>query len=247
MSLSWFRKRLRPKTKRKEKFEEDFGFSLVAKLLGHRQSYAEGRIQIPVVSFIIFLFWIAVLFIMTVFFMGTLLRTWKIFLILILASLLGSIFFTGKSGLVFLSWLGLRPSELRKEEVTPDNSPISLPLTRTVAYSVLGFQLAFWIFWMVFNMRPVVYPEGLTDRILINDITVTHYRYQFQLYFWVLIALTPICILAVRSLEKLPILNFIMLRTRILLLIVPVIAVQQIWMVLSWLGSTEIWVIPINI
>jgi len=233
------------KKRGKRKFEKDFGFSLASRLLGHRESYADGRLKIPVISAVLVVAYAFLIIGMAAFSRTVLAKTWIHITITFVIVLLSSIFFTGGSGQAVLGWFGLVPSVLRKSDVPADNRPISLAITRAVVYSAFAFQIAFWIWWSVFNRRPLVYPEGITDKLVLSEIRNLHYLYQFELYLWVFVVLIPICILAVSRLEQLPVLNFVLRRTRLLILLVTLIGLWQVWMIFSWFDTTGIWPWPI--
>jgi len=226
------------KRKRKKGLESDLGYNFLVKGLTSSFPLFTQKIQMQIWGIVIFVLWAGIS-------LGwwTMTKTIPVLWIHLAfwALILMSIFLTGRSGQSVVRWLGLKPQKLRKGEITADNKPISLPVVRVVVYFAIACEIAFWIWWQVFTMRPIFYPEGVIDQYQIELITEMHYGYQFSLYAWLFATLIPICLLAVPTLERLPILNFILRRTRILICLVPVIAFFQIRMVLMWLYQVDIW------
>jgi len=231
---------MKKKDKKPEKareFEKDLSYNAIGKLLTMPIPLFTPKAHIPIWGIVMAILWIASLFVWPLVF-GQAPVIW--FHVIFLGLMVISVLTTGASGQNLLVWLGLKPPLLRKAEVPPDNKPISLPLVRAVIYSSLGVEMAIWLWWQVFNTRPVYYPEEIVDPFELELIEEMHYAYEFSLYAWLLPILILVSILAVLALERLPILNFLLRRTRIMIVLVPVAAVWMIWVILRWLYETDI-------
>lgn len=145
-----------------------------------------------------------------------------------------SLVFAGDNGRRFAGWLGLRSFSRRKAGVVADQAPKSREVVRVGFEALFAYELAILIWWLVMQLNQPIPAEMFSDPLLYLEAKEAHFATQLALYWWLPLILGPIIAGVLNWLERKPLVGFVLLKTRLIIPIVPLVGWAEAKLIFGW-------------